>query len=348
MTDTTIPPMPTGAPTVSAAQPDWLDRLLAGEFDDDSAVSPPAPATSRARGRNGQFASLTKDAEARETEEGPETTVDDAVPDGPDPDTADPDEKDSAVPQGRRILKKMASRLPDWRTGQTIDLGNDGAEAAGDTGTGDAHDEEAPGEDPEEGEAGDAGDEPSVAGEPGEPAPARRSARFDPRRVRDYVVAEHGDQAQRLRKLAYNSTAAGLGWGLGLEAAVRTALQAGMQFPAETLALLLASGVVIPAWRAIGRAANVLPFPAASRPLLTVGATWFAAATAPALLAEAVDHGIPLDAIALLTTSGGLCGLGWLIVRRTRGWWAPLAWAGRMPLATALVAIALYTPTLTY
>lgn len=52
------------------------------------------------------------------------------------------------------------------------------------------------------------------------------------------------------------------------------------------------------------------------------------------------------------TSTGGALALGAglitvtavLIDRRTRGWWPPLAWACRIPLASALLAVALYAP----
>jgi hypothetical protein len=38
---------------------------------------------------------------------------------------------------------------------------------------------------------------------------------------------------------------------------------------------------------------------------------------------------------------------GALLARRTRHWWPPLAWACRIPLASALLAVALYAPGVT-
>lgn len=43
-------------------------------------------------------------------------------------------------------------------------------------------------------------------------------------------------------------------------------------------------------------------------------------------------------AVGLIATAGAL------IDRRTRHWWPPLAWACRIPLASALLALALYAP----
>lgn len=43
----------------------------------------------------------------------------------------------------------------------------------------------------------------------------------------------------------------------------------------------------------------------------------------------------------------GLLGVGAYASYRTRGWWPPLAWCCRIPLASALLALALYAPGVT-
>jgi hypothetical protein len=47
---------------------------------------------------------------------------------------------------------------------------------------------------------------------------------------------------------------------------------------------------------------------------------------------------------ALLLGTGLVIGAGHFVDRRTRHWWPPLAWACRIPLASALLALALYAP----
>ncbi|WP_328732037.1 hypothetical protein OHT20_18640 [Streptomyces caniferus] len=49
---------------------------------------------------------------------------------------------------------------------------------------------------------------------------------------------------------------------------------------------------------------------------------------------------------ASLVLGIGICGaVAVLVDRRTRHWWPPLAWVCRAPLATAVLALLLYTPT---
>jgi hypothetical protein len=47
---------------------------------------------------------------------------------------------------------------------------------------------------------------------------------------------------------------------------------------------------------------------------------------------------------ALVLGVGGCLVIGFAIDRRTRGWWPPLAWVARVPLASAVLALVLYAP----
>lgn len=171
------------------------------------------------------------------------------------------------------------ARLPDWRTGQTVNLDKaapavDEADEAddefgdeladGDELTDDQYDEfDDDGELVEDDETGD--------------LPPRGRVR----RVREYVVEHHGDQQRRLRNVVYSGSAAGAGWLLGYESRLH--------------ALLDECG------RLTGN-----PYAA-----VVIGAVAVAAAIA-------------------------------IVDRRTRGWYWPLAWACRIPAATAVLALALY------
>lgn len=48
-----------------------------------------------------------------------------------------------------------------------------------------------------------------------------------------------------------------------------------------------------------------------------------------------------------LTIGLGMVAIGAYAAYRTRGWWPPLAWCCRIPLASALLALALYAPGVT-
>jgi hypothetical protein len=57
------------------------------------------------------------------------------------------------------------------------------------------------------------------------------------------------------------------------------------------------------------------------------------------------ETGDPYAAIVLGVAAVGAAVV--LIDRRTRGWWGPLAWICRIPAASAVLALALYTPAVT-
>jgi len=55
--------------------------------------------------------------------------------------------------------------------------------------------------------------------------------------------------------------------------------------------------------------------------------------------------GLGPEAASLLLTAGGMCGgLWWAIDRRTRTWHWTARWLLRVPLASALLAVAVYAP----
>ncbi|MGW5352190.1 hypothetical protein ACWERV_16975 [Streptomyces sp. NPDC004031] len=104
-----------------------------------------------------------------------------------------------------------------------------------------------------------------------------------------------------------------------------------------------------PAAPAVRRAhAAYAGLPARVRVLLYTGS---AAGAGWALGAEPLFGGW-IAACGHDTSTGGALALGTglitatavLVDRRTRGWWPPLAWACRIPLASALLALALYAP----
>jgi hypothetical protein len=178
---------------------------------------------------------------------------------------------------------QAGDRLPDWRTGQTVDLderpaGEDKRPAGESAGTdaADAADAYEEFDDDELAEDDESDDEPSRG----------RTARLHPRQVKAYILEHHGEQQLRFKKLLYNASAAGAGWGLSWEGRLHEVLvSCGRETSDPYAAMILGAAVV--------------------------GATAI------------------------------------LIDRRTRGWWWPLAWVCRIPLAAAVLALALYTPAAT-
>ena len=84
-----------------------------------------------------------------------------------------------------------------------------------------------------------------------------------------------------------------------------------------------------------------------TRWLLTNGAAatagWYLG-LAPLFHGWVADCGRQSGTTAALCLGGGLILGTALLDGRTRGWWPPLAWACRIPLASAVLAIALYAP----
>ncbi|RLL68151.1 hypothetical protein [Streptomyces sp. Z26] len=178
------------------------------------------------------------------------------------------------------------ARLPDWRTGQTIDLAQPEETAAP---WADVPDEQplpvrrpaAPAVDPDpEDDEDEAAEDQDDEDEPEQGAverPARTPARERVAQAREHLALDH-----RTVVLLYNGSAAGVGY----------------------LARLVPT---IHNWIAeCGRDTSVVP--------------------------------------ALLVGIGVIAAIGQQWDRHTRGWYAPLAWAARIPLASAVLALGLYSP----
>lgn len=61
----------------------------------------------------------------------------------------------------------------------------------------------------------------------------------------------------------------------------------------------------------------------------------------------AAQHDTGSIGTALIVGTGLVAATGMLVDRRTRAWWGPLPWICRIPLASALAALALYAPAST-
>ena len=196
---------------------------------------------------------------------------------------ASPDTLSAAPVDGAPAGRPGGGRLPDWRTGEVVDLSKPATSAAGAASAADVAD---PDDDPDDDpdallDLDDIDDEDEDEdGEDDEDDASRQRA---PRRpLREYLT-DHGDQERRFRRLVYNSTAAGAGWCLGL----------------------------------VGEADGLLHECGASTG----------------------------DSVAALILGAGFVAAALMLVdRRTRGWYAPLAWVCRIPLASAALALALFTP----
>ncbi|MEC3995015.1 hypothetical protein VSR01_16340 [Actinacidiphila sp. DG2A-62] len=165
----------------------------------------------------------------------------------------------------------------------------------------------------------------------------------------------HSDLADdgRLRFLFFNGTAAGAGYALGLVPRLERYLPASAQSATGTIAAVLALLAAVAVWRftRIPYVRDYLPMAQVTRPIVTAVAAEIARRLAPVAVAYpdryGTRYGLDAHAVSLLLTCGGLAfGLWWLIDRRTvaANWWWGARWLARIPLASVVLATALYAP----
>lgn len=147
----------------------------------------------------------------------------------------------------------------------------------------------------------------------------------------------------RWRWTLYNGSAALFGWGVGLMGLDRSWLHMGQQAPTGTAALILALAAGTTVWRLCGRTTGI-PYKAALQLGASLAASSFAYQFAPAATQALTGTGFAPTLVVPIATGVTIYALTWhLIDRRTRTWWPPLAWTMRVPLASAALALALYT-----
>jgi len=170
------------------------------------------------------------------------------------------------------------------------------------------------------------------------------------RRSRVWARARYAHGDRRLRVIAFNGAAAGVGYGLGLVPTLGAYLPAAEHASEGMLSAVLAGAAGYGAWKLTGHDAvsTVL-----CHPLLRLGAVLGAAElgrrAGPLAVDWLAEHGAawglgPAPA-SLLLTAGAMCGgLYWLVDRRARAWHWMARLVVRIPLASALLATALYAP----
>ena len=162
-----------------------------------------------------------------------------------------------------------------------------------------------------------------------------------------------------MRIAVFNLTAAGVGYGTGLVTWLGQSLPYAEHTARGIFAFLLAAAGAVAGWKLFTSPAVAAILPGSIRGIPLPPVFWQTAAAAGA--AELARHQAPLlvdwlnsygthyglnaNAISLLLTALGMCGgLWWLVDRRarTKHWLA--RWVLRIPLASALLATALYAP----
>lgn len=242
-----------------------------------------------------------------------------------------PDEPGTSQPAG-------ADRLPRWWEKKTL-LGLPTSKPNSDE------------DDPEEDEAEDAPEEPEEdeADEPDAKSGSARkgnAAKKPGKKRRSAVRDDRG-----LRVIAFNGLAAGVGYGVGLVPVFGQWLPAAEQGATGMVGLALAAGGAVAAWRLTGNPAvrAILPYVPVARTLISIGAAELGRRWAPVPVDWLNEHGaawgLGASAVSLLLTAGGMCGgLWWLVDRRARAWHWTARLVVRIPLASALLATALYAP----
>ncbi|MFE0541099.1 hypothetical protein [Streptomyces sp. NPDC058891] len=154
-----------------------------------------------------------------------------------------------------------------------------------------------------------------------------------------------------MRIIAFNLSAAGVGYGIGLVPILEGFLPAAEDGAIGMFQLGSAVAAGFAAWWVTGLPGvrTILPVQPVTRLIVTAGGTEVGRRLAPAPVAYLNEFGtrwgLGPDAISLLLTAGVMCGgLYWLIDRRTRGLNLLGRWLLRIPLASALLATALYAP----
>ncbi|MFI2434700.1 hypothetical protein [Streptomyces sp. NPDC018693] len=194
-------------------------------------------------------------------------------------------------------------------------------------------------------------DEQPVQTAPAPSGPVEKVAADGPKRT---AVRKAGEKAlgdRRMRIVAFNGTAAGLGWSLGLVDLFAAYLPVAEQAAVGTFGLVLAAGGGWGAWKFTGTDAVRGVFKEKTplvRPIVTAGAAEIGRQLAPVpveyLNAYGQEWGLGPSSASLLLTAGGICGgLWWFIDRRIRHWHWTCRWLFRVPLASGLLACLPYS-----
>ncbi|TFV33168.1 hypothetical protein E4K10_30270 [Streptomyces sp. T1317-0309] len=154
-----------------------------------------------------------------------------------------------------------------------------------------------------------------------------------------------------MRIIAFNLSAASVGYSTGLVPTLEGFLPAAENGAIGMFQLVCAAAAAFAAWWVTGFPGirTILPVQPVTRLIVTAGAAEVGRRLAPAPVAYLNEFGtrwgLGPDSISFLLTAGCMCGgLYWLIDRRTRGLNPLGRWLFRIPLASALLATALYAP----
>ncbi|MFI5880851.1 hypothetical protein [Streptomyces sp. NPDC051554] len=161
----------------------------------------------------------------------------------------------------------------------------------------------------------------------------------------------HARDRSYVKPLLFTASAGAFGYGIGLVDAIGAFLPAADHQATDAIGLVLACAGGYATWRALGVQGVVryLPGGIVGRVVASVFAVFVAPGLAPdgvQILDQYGAHiGLDASGIALVSASAAICGgLYWLIDRRFKASPALVRWLARVPLASAVVAVALYGP----
>jgi hypothetical protein len=176
-------------------------------------------------------------------------------------------------------------------------------------------------------------------------------------RRRQEIRAAYADLDPRIRWVLYNGAAASAGYISGITPHIGAYLASYGHAATGITALGLATAAAVAAWkltglRAIAGCLGLLPGPVdVIRVLAATAAAGFAAGYAPAVVVWLARYGtswgVGPDDVSLLLTAVGVCGGLYLLIDQPisrHRWRQPFLWVSRIPLASAVLALALYAP----
>lgn len=225
--------------------------------------------------------------------------------------------------------------IPDWRKGPTANL-TPPAENSND----DRQEDQEGQEDEEETETA-------------HPAPAAAPAAAPAPPVDQPIQTDPNTSPgqSRIRPILFTGTAAAAGYYAGVVDAMGKFLPGAEHAATGTIGLGLAIVGATTTWRITGAfgIARLLPAATVSRVIVAVIGAELGRRLAPVPVAWINQYGTTAGfgpgQVSLTLTAAGLCGaLYWGIDRHARTWWIGTRWVARIPLASALLATALYAP----